>query len=589
MPTRWPSPSWAPGVVLGSATPAAAAVPAVVTPRPQDEFASVVLRVTAVAPGGVVVIDRGSRDGVQLGDTVRLMPRGGQVLTGTIGQLDERTAVVDLATITATVGVGTRGEVLVPFARLEALAAEREAERAKQVPDVPPVVPPPVQPNQPTQPQAEGAPTAQGDKWQNQDEEYQEGMPLLAKVKPVRPSERPRNVTGRMYVISDLTDTRASGFLDSYFRTGVDLVYENPFGRGGGLRFGTEINYQTELNRRKGWDLLVRRFSYYNGGNRFDESRWEFGRFLQRGMPEFGILDGVEWGKRRANGDTYGVSLGAMPELNLDHESFDDFQVATYYNWTADEQEQFTFGAGYQKTVHNGDSDRDLLVTKFRYLPFDSWNVNGTAWIDFYTGGDQLETSFAEVTQAVASVSRMWDNGSGVDLNYQRVAYPELKRNEFDPALITDIFDHHNDRVGLDTWLWVTDRQQLHARGGAWVDEDDSGGDFQFGFDYRDLIFDQSSTDLTVYGTQGKFSTVIGGRALLGKNTAAGRWDLLYDFSVHRQTGFSNNIDDIVQHRLRASSSWFTTSGWSLSLWAQVYAYDEATDWGTGVYLQKVF
>ena len=80
------------------------------------------------------------------------------------------------------------------------------------------------------------------------------------------------------------------------------------------LHFDGEVDWLTEQNDESGLDLLVRRLSYAWGGTRFTAQRWEGGRFLQHGMPEFGVLDGIEWTRRRENGHRYGVSVGFLPE-----------------------------------------------------------------------------------------------------------------------------------------------------------------------------------------------------------------------------------------------------------------------------------
>src|SRR5215813_259492 len=55
---------------------------------------------------------------------------------------------------------------------------------------------------------------------------------------------------------------------------------------------------------------VLYRLSYSIGGDRFAPDRIEVGRFLQYGMPEFGVLDGVEWDRRLAGGDSFGASVG---------------------------------------------------------------------------------------------------------------------------------------------------------------------------------------------------------------------------------------------------------------------------------------
>src|SRR5690606_38127268 len=95
--------------------------------------------------------------------------------------------------------------------------------------------------------------------WQNKDEAYRKGAPLLSGLRPLHPAERAPRMTGRTFVISEVTLDREDSLDNSFFRVGTDLDYENPFGKGGGLRFDTEIDYRTEQDESRGFDLLPRR------------------------------------------------------------------------------------------------------------------------------------------------------------------------------------------------------------------------------------------------------------------------------------------------------------------------------------------
>ena len=54
------------------------------------------LRVSSTGPGSRVTVDRGKRDMVLRGDRVLLYPRNGRTYKGTVVQLTERSAVVEL-------------------------------------------------------------------------------------------------------------------------------------------------------------------------------------------------------------------------------------------------------------------------------------------------------------------------------------------------------------------------------------------------------------------------------------------------------------------------------------------------------------
>ena len=70
--------------------------------------------------------------------------------------------------------------------------------------------------------------------------------------------------------------------------------------------------------------------------------------------------------------------------------------------------------AGFQKSWHNGDADRDLFVGKFHYLPLAGWDVHGTAWVDFYTSGDTK--SGLGLTQAYLTAHRTFASRNSVTL-----------------------------------------------------------------------------------------------------------------------------------------------------------------------------
>src|SRR5690606_29464068 len=225
------------------------------------------LRVVAHRAGRVVV-DRGERDALQPGDTVFLHPRDGDTLQGRVRAVAPRRAEVDLIGARALPPVGTAGVVLVPVERLEKPA------RAP-APALPPRPP-----------------------WENEDAEHTPDQPLLAGVDVLHPEQRPLRVGGRYYLYSEHTTYSDDDRSDRFTRAGFDVFWENPFGEGGLLEFDGELNARrAELpdlddeDRGKG---RLDRLSYTWGGTRFEAQRHQVGRFLQRGLPEFGVLDGWE-------------------------------------------------------------------------------------------------------------------------------------------------------------------------------------------------------------------------------------------------------------------------------------------------------
>jgi hypothetical protein len=517
------------------------------------------LRVSAMGPGAAVSIDRGARDGVARGDRVVFRPLEGGEVRGTVVQVDERSALVELLDRTFVPVTGTRGEVTL----------------ARRAP-----TPVPVPVPAPDKPQ-----------WQNPDNEFTRDQPLLAQVRPVRPEQRELRISGRTWALGELAHSTDDGFASSLLRGGFALLAENPFGRGGELHADAELDYKTETNDQVGADARVRRLSYIEGGTRFSRTRWEAGRFLQHGMPEFGVLDGFEWTARRADGQRYGASIGFLPELDDDFDSLEDFQVAAHWLWVDGPREQLTAGIGLQKTLHNGHGDRDLIVGKLRWLPADGWDLNGTAWVDLYYGRDDVKGNGLEVTQALASLARRFESGDGFELSYRRLRFPELLRNgEFIPVLPGELADNRHDRLAFDAWTNASERTRLHGNVSGWSDEeDDRGGAAELGFDVQEPWLERSRGDLTAFATLGRFATVLGGRLSYGRFTENGRWDVYYELAHHHLRRYADDADDLFQHRLGAIRSFSVSGGFDVSLHADVHLWDEELAWTIGFQVHKSF
>ena len=538
------------------------------------------LRVTVAGPGSRVVVDRGARDSVERGDLVMLLPRGGGRYLGTVVDVEERSAVVVLRDRGFLPSVGTRGVVAVPRARLglgpegaDEPAGERDGAAASKGADELP----------PRPPRSE------------RDDGWTPDQPLLARVRAVRPEDRRTSVSGRVWASADGTYA-SSDRSDSFSRLGTDVVFDNPFRHGGALHLDGELNYRTTRTPLDAGDDdeatgrgRLDRFSYRHGGNRFSPNRWEVGRFLHSDMPEFGVLDGFEWSRRRENGDRFGASVGYLPEPDQTMETGDDFEVAAWYHWIWGDLEQLLVGAGFQKSWHHGEPDRDLLVAKVRWLPPEGIDFHTTAWVDFYSGSDDEEDVAVEVTQAITSVGKQWESGNGLYASYTHLGYPELLRREFTPILDAELADNRRDRLALDGWRWLGERVRVHGGAGAWNDDQETGGDGELGWEVLDLFGTGSSTDVTLFGAKGEFSNVAGARFSVGRWLENGRWDAFYEIADMHQLGFSDDRDDILQHRLRGSRDFELGRGWRISLYGEGRLWDDEDSWSLGGYLQKTF
>ena len=529
--------------------------------RAQDgqDTVRIELRVSATRAGPAVVIDRGEGAGLALGDRVRFFPVRGGTFEGVVVELEDRSAVVELSNPNVRIETGVKGEVLIPRERLE-----REVEAPVAVPEHSP--------------------------WERSDEDWSPGMPLLA-LEGVRPEARPLKIGGRIYLYGNGTLTTDAGRKDGYLRAGGEMFLENPLGEGGGAHIDGEFNYRRadvpDGDDDDQTDLRIDRFSYHRGGTRFSDQRWEIGRFLQYGMPEFGVLDGFEYDRRLPNGDRWGASIGSAPDPYDDLEEDFDFQMAGYYRWVLDELEQLSFSGGYQ--MIRGDSSRDLFVAKGHYLPPTGWNFHGTVWIDAYTSGDDEKDSGLELTQAIATTGHLWKSGNGLNFTYSRVRIPETDDDLYDPLIEDDIYDARVDRLAMNGWRWLEKKKRLHGRVGVWDADRGSGADAEVGMDVQDFLLDRGRGDLSVFAGDGLYSDYVGARLTFGRNVATGHWDIMYEISSHSQTGFEDENDDMVMHRIRTSREFHDISGWNLSLYGESNIWDEDSSYSLGIFLQKSF
>jgi hypothetical protein len=553
------------------------ALAAAVAPAQETDpiYVHVQLRVSTNTDAGVL-IDRGARDLLEAGDRVLLFPRAGGTFRATVVAVDQQSSVIRLDETGRVPPPGTRGEVLVPRARVSA---------ARGDPD--PADPDPAPPREPVT-GAEPRPD-----WPAREDGWQEGMPLLAKVRPVRPEERGSRVTGRVWTMGDLVqvpapDDRAGDrFANSIARVGTDIRADNLFGAGGTLRFDGELNHRTRADESEAGDLLVRTLSYRLGGDRFAPNQWQFGRFLSSEMPEFGTVDGIEYVRRSPAGHRYGASFGFLPEVDDCLTTGEDLQVAGFFHYAADDLERLSFDVGYQKSFHGGKADRDLFVLKSRYLPGDGWDLIGTAWIDYYYGRDDAKGSGLELTQAFFAATRRLDDGSGYELAWRRHRFPETLRDDFVPPYLDQLADARSDRLSLEAWTGGAAR--AHGLLFGWDDENAGGAGAEAGIGFTEVLLDGDDLDVTLFGTLGEFANVAGLRLTLGRTTTSGRWDLFYEFANHHLLERDADSDDLQQHRLRFSQAFFLGAGWNASLHGEGLLYDQDLSWSAGFHLQKSF
>ena len=534
-----------------------------------DEHETLEMRLVATE-GRWVRVDRGTKDGLAVGDRAVFRPLDGRHVEGTVVRVFERDALVELDDPSIVLAAGTKAQSRIPRSRRAALAAP--ADFIGPMPDPPEREHPP---------------------WQRQDDGWTQGEPLLARVRPLRPSERDPRLTGRAYWISDYAHSTEGSRSDTFLRAGSSLLFENFGGYGGDLHLDAEVNYRNtdvpDDDDEEETRLRLDRLSYAWGGNRFSRDRYEVGRFLHHVMPEFGVLDGVEWARRAPHGDLYGGSVGFLPSQDDEQETGDDLQVAAFYRWVADESEQLSLAGGYQKTFHHLDADRDLFVGKLVYAPIGGWNVAGTAWVDLYTDGDEAKGAGIGLTQAYVSAGKTWQGGSSFRTTYTHREFPENDLESFTPVAVNQLADDRLDRFAATVGQAVGSDVTLFGTAGVWNDEDDDGYDAEGGVDLFDAFFDGSLIEAAAFTTNGSFSSTIGYRVAVGSTGHAADWRVGYDFTYDDIVGFADDNDDIPQHRVRASVDLNSASRWNFSVYAEVLLFDEETSFLGGLFLQRSF
>ncbi len=514
-----------------------------------------------VVGAGVVEIDRGRADGLREGDVVSFLPPGGPELRGQVGALAARTATVRVDDPQQQLDAGTRWECRIPV--------DRGAGAAPAAPGATPEHPPWEQPGQP----------------------WPADRPLLAPVTTLAPADRAPRFRGRVFTAADALRDAQRDSSSLYLRFGADLAAENLLGYGEEWHADGEWVHRTDSvqGRPDATDSAFRldRLSVAHGGDRAHPLRWEAGRFLQEEFPEFGVLDGVEIGMRLPNGDRAGASAGWMPRLYGDYGTGDDLQTALFYRSLGGADDERSLGAGFQKTWHDGASDRDLLLLQAALQPRSGFYAYATAWVDLYGAADALKTSGTELTRLIALVGSRSASGDGWSLAGTMFRYPQLLQQTPSTVLAPTITDGSLRRLDLSAYRGLTTRTRGTVRVNAWSDELNSGGGGELRWEIRDLGGPGGRAGAAVFANQGSFSDVYGLRLDAALASAFGTWSLLWESSQNSLSGVSGPQGQLLLHRARAGWDLWWRGAWSVSLSAEKDFGDEQDTQSYSLYLQR--
>lgn len=526
-------------------------------------FERIEVRVTA-ASGALVVLDRGAQAGLAPDDRVRLFPFGAPLVEGRVRSLAADSSTAELASGAPAIEIGTLGEVLVPRERLE----RTEPAPPQSGPEHPP--------------------------WEHPPEAWESEQPLLAPAHGRAPEERPARVSGRAFLQSDLIlDHGASQSEYLLARGGIDLLWENPFRRGGALAFDGEVFHRTaDFNDASDEaETLVRprRLSYASGGVRGEPNRYEIGRFLSHEFPEFGLVDGFEYARRTESGDRFGFSAGFLPEPTDELRTGRDLAGALFYRAVFGADEELALGTGYQKSWHEGQADRDLFVGNVAWRASSRLFVHAAAWIDYYGGADDLKAPGFEVTQLSANAAYRSPAGHSLGFFGSLVRWPQVLRSEFASLPDEEIRNGEVQRVGLYASRKLSEHTRLSGRADVWRDQDDDGSNGDLRLSLRDLLFERGEVSFSGYFTRGKFSSGLGLRSSATKRFAESQVVLAFDVANLEQDSDFAGTQDLLQSSLRAE--WDTTLGaaWDLSLFLEERFGDQQDSTALGFLLQRRF
>ncbi len=518
----------------------------------------------------VAEIDRGSLDGVEPGDWVRIQPLAGGEFLLQVERVEEHSCWVRLKD-ESTVEPGVACEITVTVVRKGATGQGSGSQGTNPwgtengLPGTPP-------------------------KWQKPASDWDPQRPLLADD-PLQPQERDPIWSGRFYTsLNTSLDNEFQNSASTYIRSGFDLRGENPFGIGGRLRLSVDFDHRSYSSDGGDDDSefhgRIERMSYAHGGDRFRPLRWEAGRFLSDLYPEFGVIDGFEMRYRLASGLQVGGSLGYMPEPSADYSTGDDLQIAAYFQAMHGENNSLRWGGGVQKTWHDGTADRDLLLLKLDYLPDPNFRFHSSAWIDFYDSSDTAKNEGAELTTAQARA--YWrQKDYGASLGYRQWRYPQVLRYQAGSFTNTELLNENTSRADVRLWRKWNSSMRMSGRVDSWQSDDSSGGGIELRLDWYDALGPDWDSSVMVYSRQGNYNDATGLR--LDQSIGLDSSGLRVSWESVIYAPSDGGDSDLMEHDLRLSWDYWSSGGWSCNLDGGIRFGDQVNNPYFGMYLQRRF
>ena len=524
----------------------------------QTQEVRVECKVTQVTSGSIY-IDAGRDQGLMAGDRVVFLDANGVTSEGLVRSTSKASARVELLPGSPSVELNARAEVRIP------------AERA---------------------PKSDGLPPHPG--WSQPQDGWAADKPLLAPVTGLKPGERERVWTGRLWSRFDTdlsTSTDAGDSTYNYFAVGGDASLRNPFGQGGSLRIDAEAIAKlrdTGADNESESYLSIDRLYYEFGGTREEPTRWQMGRFYSGVMPQLGLLDGVEY-SHRSGGNVFGGSLGWLPEPTSERDSFVDLAANVFWKQEFDEQRRNTLGLALQQTLHDGTKDRSLILADGETRIGEDLTLRGSLWIDLYDGDDDLKDSSWELTELRLSALYRRSADDGMGLSYARILWPQLLRNEYAPVSNDLVQNGELNRVSAWAWQQWNTTWRTDERLDSWSDQDDSGVSWEFETSAQDWAWDAGRVALALTYADGSYSSGPGVRVSADRQYDEVYASVGWTWSQYEEKDWTEDDNPFAQHMLHGSVDWSLSEAWDLSLRAD-RRFDDVVDvWSFGAMLSTRF
>ncbi len=518
------------------------------------------VRVSYVS-GRSLFLDKGSRDGIQVGDTLLIRFPGGPPLKLRILSVSESSSRARVPEGVQGASAGVSGEIRIPRERLQRLKEKAKAPRRAR--SHPP--------------------------WKRELQRARPGEPLLAPVIARKASERPSRWDGRFRFYGlrtwDRDGGRATGF--GLFRPGLSLRGRNPFRNGGELRMDAEVQRRevyledepdTQDDRGR-----VNRLYYEKEGAFFS---YRAGRFVSSHHPEIGVVDGAEVRVPLSRSQTMGVLLGGMPEATDALTTGRDLGMALY--WLR-EVEDFRLRLAFEKTWHKGVPDRDLFVVSAERSFEGGPSIFFHSLFDHYGDLDQVKSKGFEWTEAMLRLRQEIAEGQTLSASFLHLKLPELKRFEF-PGLAADrLRNFRSDRLTLSSDHELGDGFEARTRLDFWEDQDRDGVSLEAGLRSQDFLFEDGDVDLLIYRRTSSFFTGPGFRVRARKRMGEFDGSLSYEWAAYETRGTVSGGATLVDQSVEISVDYQPPAPWFASLFLERRFGDGRDSWSLGMFFQLRF